>query len=175
MYMVKNPLVTISSAKIPNPNEADPNCSGSTSCPELSQFNSSVATLLHKIDRIEQSQGQVVAGQTKIQEAIYDPDDGIFAKLAAQKLESYQQFSQLGQQLAAVNTWKQYQENSDDDRQEKADKAAARVNEIAVTVDSMTKRRKLFWDVSKWIMVAMGGGGITLAFKYVGQYIFGLH
>ena len=51
-------------------------------------LNGGFDTLLYKIDKIEQSQGQLVSKVDKIHDAIYDPSEGIFSKLSEYKLEN---------------------------------------------------------------------------------------
>lgn len=172
MYMVKKPSTTTSiSTKNGLSGEDDEPLASS----EVQEFNSAVETLLHKIDRIEQSQGQLVNSTTKITDAIYDPSEGIFAKLAAQKLESYQQFSQLDTKMASVTAWQQFHDKSTADEDDKREKVDTKLAELSTSVESMKKSRALVWGITKWVLVALGGGGITLAFKYIGQYMFNLH
>jgi cation transport regulator ChaB len=172
LYMVKK---TLTSPLISTKNGHSDEAEDLPDSDELQEFNSAVETLLHKIDRIEQSQGQLVSSTSRITEAIYDPSEGIFAKLASQKLESFQQFSQLDTKLAEVSAWKQFHDAASSESEEKREKTASKVAELETSIAAIKKSREMVWAVTKWVLVAIGGGAVTLAFKYVGQALFNLH
>jgi hypothetical protein len=130
-------------------------------------LNGGFDTLLHKIDKIEQSQGQLVMKVDKIHEAIYDPSDGIFSKIAESKLESTQRFSDVEKKLLDVSNWKTYKEMSDEKSDDAVDQHTTKLAAMEKAVDSLVASQNKSWSVVKWFLVAVGGGLITLAFSWL--------
>ena len=129
-------------------------------------LNGGFDTLLYKIDKIEQSQGQLVTKVDKIHEAIYDPNEGIFAKLSDQKLSNTQQFSDVQQDIASIKQWKDFKEKSDTESSTEVDENSNKIVALERTVDSLSKSKDHAWSLLKWLGVAIGGSIITLVFKY---------
>jgi len=84
----------------------------------------SIGVILHKIDRIEEGQGKLVGkvegiedGQTKIvdkldsiHEAIYHQDTGLFAKIAAHRLENHEVKAEIEQEIVDIKAWRKQSE-----------------------------------------------------------------
>lgn len=129
-------------------------------------LNGGFDTLLYKIDKIEQSQGQLVTKVDKIHEAIYDPNEGIFAKLSEQKLDNTQKFGDVQQDIASIKQWKDFKEKSDTENISEADANSNKIVSLERSVDSLTRSKDHAWSILKWLGVAIGGGIITLIFKF---------
>jgi len=132
-----------------------------------SALNGGFDTLLYKIDKIEQGQSQVSTKVDKIHEAIYDPGEGIFAKLAEHKLENFQKLSDLEQDLVALEQWKKQKEKQDDKEGNEADENSDKIVMLEKSVESLTKSKTFAWSALKWLAVALGGGLITLVFEFI--------
>jgi len=130
-------------------------------------LNGGFDTLLHKIDKIEQSQGQLVTKVDKIHEAIYDPTDGIFSKIAESKLESTQKFSDVEKKMLDVSNWKKYKELSDEKSDDAVDQHTSKLATMEKTVESLVASKNKSWALAKWFLVAVGGGLITLIFSWI--------
>lgn len=130
-------------------------------------LNGGFDTLLYKIDKIEQNQNQVVDKVDKIHEAIYDPGEGIFAKLAEHKLENFQKLSNLEQDIATIEQWKKHKEKQDDKSDNEADENSDKIVVLEKSVESLTKSKTFAWSALKWLGVALGGGLITLIFEFI--------
>ena len=68
-----------------------------------SALNGGFDTLLYKIDKIEQGQSQVSTKVDKIHDAIYHPDEGLFARIAANKAAQIENVSQIEKKLVEVS------------------------------------------------------------------------
>lgn len=144
-------------------------------------LNGGFDTLLYKIDKIEQSQGQLVTNIGKIEEnqchlsdkvdkiheAIYDPNDGLFSKISEAKLENTQKFSDVESKLSEISTWKKYKEKSEDKIDIQHDEANIKLNTLERSVESLVKSKTATWSILKWLGVALGGGILTLCFKWL--------
>jgi hypothetical protein len=130
-------------------------------------LNGGFDTLLFKIDKIEQCQGQIVTKVDKIHDSIYDPSDGIFARISESKIENSHQHNEFSQKLAELSEWKKYKEKTESKHDATVDEASEKIASLEKTVDSLTKSRNVAWDVFKWLAVALAGGGVTLLFKWL--------
>lgn len=130
--------------------------------------------LLHKIDKIEQSQGQVVQSQDnlikkveKIDATLHDPNDGLFSKLAEFKLDVKQQTNDINNVLIQMNEWKKHREKQEQKNDEVVDATSKDLVALRGTVGSIVKSRNNAWALMKWLAVAVGGGILTLLFKWL--------
>jgi len=130
-------------------------------------LNGGFDTLLHKIDKIEHGQGQLVSKVDKIHEAIYDPNEGVFSKLSEFKLENYQKFSEISQHMSEINEWKKHREKIDDKKEDMLDSSTSKIVYLENSVESLMKSKASTWSLVKWIAVAVGGGVVTILFKWI--------
>lgn len=131
-----------------------------------SALNGGFETLLYKIDKIEQSQGQLVSKVDKIHDAIYDPNDGIFSKLSEHKLENNDKINEISQDIVELHSWKKHVEKEEIKDDETVVQAVKKLTELETSVDGLVKSKKDVWSVAKWFLAAVGGGIITLFFKW---------
>jgi len=123
-------------------------------------LNGGFDRLLYKIDAIETSQGQIVSKVDKIHDAIYDPDDGLFARIAAQKST-----------LTEISEWKQERQGASEDCEKEADVLQLKVQRLESAIVSVEKFQTTLFSAIKWCGVALGGGIVTLLFKVVYQVL----
>lgn len=135
-------------------------------------LNGGFDTLLHKIDKIEQSQGQLVTKVDKIHDAIYDPNDGIFSKIAESKLETTQKFADVEHKLSDVSSWKHYKEIEDKKDETVAGASADKLAKMEKTVDNLVASKEKSWAIVKWLLVAVGGGVVSLLFSWLQGKLF---
>lgn len=131
-----------------------------------SALNGGFDTLLYKIDKIEQSQGQLVNKVDKIHDAIYDPSEGIFSRLSEHKIENNEKLSEISRELVELHAWKKQVEKEEQKDDETVGQAVKKLNQLESSVDDLVKNKKDVWSVAKWFLAAIGGGLVTLFFKW---------
>ena len=130
-------------------------------------LNGGFDTLLYKIDKIEQGQGQLVAKVDKIHDAIYNPSEGMFAKLAEHKLENEKQLGSINLSLSSIDAWKDQKEKESAKDDKDSEQAATKIAVLEKSVDHLVKSKDATWSVLKWLGAALGGGLITLIFAWL--------
>ena len=130
-------------------------------------LNGGFDTLLYKIDKIEQSQGELVGKVDKIHDAIYNPNEGLFSKMSEAKLENLEKFSNVEAKLSDISMWKNYKEKNEEKKEGEHDEAVLKIDTLEKSVDSLVKSKNATWSVLKWLGVALGGGILTLCFKWI--------
>lgn len=123
-------------------------------------LNGGFDRLLYKIDAIETSQNQIVSKVDKIHDAIYDPDEGLFSRIAAQKAS-----------IIEISTWKQNLSEEGEQCVKDADEIQLKLQKLETTIVGIEKFQNVLFSGIKWAGVAIGGGIITLLFKVVYQVI----
>lgn len=132
-----------------------------------SALNGGFDTLLYKIDKIEQSQGQLVAKVDKIHDAIYDPQDGIFSKLSEYKLENNVELNKVTQELVELQIWKEQKNKEEIKDDQFISSSSKKIDDLEKSVDSLVRNKNNTWAVMKWFLVATGGALVTLAMKWI--------
>jgi hypothetical protein len=132
-----------------------------------SALNGGFDTLLFKIDKIEQSQGNLVSKVDKIHEAIYDPQDGIFSKLSEYRLNNTNDVNDVKQKITELQVWKIHSER-DDMRDDRAvEIATKKLITLENSVNSLNKSKEAAWSIIRWIFVAVGGALVTFGFDWI--------
>lgn len=128
-------------------------------------LNGGFDRLLYKIDSIENSQNQMVGKVNKIHEAIYDPDDGLFARIAANKTAHVESVSEIQKQIVEITSWQKHADQTGEDCEEKTDKFHDKLQNLEASMQKVESIQKVATAAIKWLAVAIGGGVITLLFK----------
>lgn len=128
-------------------------------------LNGGFDRLLYKIDAIETSQGQIVTKVDKIHEAIYHPDDGLFARIASNKNEHNELVSELEKNVIEINSWKDHQLKDIEDSEKESVVLTTKIHQLEMDVDNLKRSKLLVYSISKWILAAIGGGLVTALFQ----------
>lgn len=123
-------------------------------------LNGGFDRLLYKIDVIETNQNQIVSKVDKIHDAIYDPDEGLFSRIAAQKAS-----------IVEISAWKQNVSEEGEACGKEADEIQIKLQKLETTITGIEKFQNVLFSAIKWAGVAIGGGIVTLLFKVVYQVI----
>ena len=130
-------------------------------------LNGGFDTLLFKIDKIEQSQGNLVSKVDKIHEAIYDPQDGIFSKLSEYRLNNTNEVNDVKQKITELQVWKIHAEKEDLKDDKAVELASKKITILENNVESLTKSKDTAWSFFRWIIVAVGGAVVTFALDWL--------
>jgi len=128
-------------------------------------LNGGFDRLLFKIDGIEKSQGQIVEKVDKIHEAIYHPDDGLFARIAANKASQTESINRVEKQVDDLTEWKTETKAADEKIEKEADQVQLKLQHLEISVASMEKFQSIIMSSFKWIGAAIGGGLLTIIAK----------
>lgn len=126
-------------------------------------LNGEFDTLLHKVDKIEQGNGQLSKKVDKIYDAIYHHEDGIIAKMKENGQENQRAHDKTSADLSAVKEWKICKDKADEKLSAKLDK----IESINETVKDLVETKNTTWSVLKWFLAAVGGGIITILSRYL--------
>jgi len=126
-----------------------------------SALNGGFDTLLYKIDKIEENQGNLSNKLDNIHDAIYDPDSGIFSRLSSNKVEYEKKFNDISNKLTELKVEQVKVSESESEQNEKIDK----LSKIDKSVEDLVQNKDSVLGFFKWFLAALGGGMITLIVK----------
>jgi hypothetical protein len=123
-------------------------------------LNGGFDALMVKVESIEDSQQQMVNQIEKLSQSMYDPDEGIFAR--HKELATWQQYrdKEARDQVAAAAVHDKREDDQD-----------AKIDEIIVKVDSLSKWRASITSTFLWVFsgaaAGLGGLGLKLLYTYL--------
>ena len=134
-------------------------------------LNGGFDTLLYKVDKIEESQGKIVNRIDEIHESIYDPDKGLFARIASTKSSQDKDYSEIDKKLVELSVWKNHLEKSDDEEKSSDKEVKKKVDDHQREIESLNNWKKNFSAALKAGGVALSGGVLSLMGKFLYDYI----
>ena len=134
-------------------------------------LNGGFDKLLYKIDSIENSQNLIANKVDKIHEAIYNPDEGLFARMSASKVEHSNAVNGIEKKVIEISTWKDQKEKSGNQLDAEVEKFGNKIITMENTIENLIKFKSSTLGLAKWAMAAIGGGVITILFKVLYTYV----
>ena len=131
-----------------------------------SALNGGFDTLLYKIDKIEQGQGQIVAMMDKIHDSIYDPNEGVFSKLSQYKLENSNKLNEINSNVSELKYWKDSREKDEQKDDAMLVETHRKLLDLERHVDSLSRNTTNLWSAARWLVAAIGGAIVTVAIKW---------
>lgn len=128
-------------------------------------LNGGFDRLLYKIDGIEKSQAQIVEKVDKIHEAIYHPDDGLFARIASTKANQSESIGRVEKQIVDLVSWKEEAENAGEDCEKETDELQTKLQSLEASIQGIEKFQAIIMSGLKWSMAGIGGAIMTVLFK----------
>lgn len=128
-------------------------------------LNGGFDRLLYKIDGIEQSQSQIVEKVDKIHEAIYNPDDGLFARISANKASQIESISSVEKKVVEIDTWKQQVSKNGETCEKETDVLQLKIQEIENSINNINSFQSAVFSAGKWLAAAVAGGIISIIMK----------
>jgi hypothetical protein len=132
-----------------------------------SALNGGFDTLLYKIDKIEENQGNLSNKLDKIHDAIYDPDEGLFSRMNAGKAENEKKFNEITAKITELKVEQSQLLESDVDQTQKITTNSDKLSRIDKSVSDLVQNKDSISGFFKWFFAALGGGIITLIVKYI--------
>ena len=134
-------------------------------------LNGGFDKLLYKIDAIENTQIDIGNKVDKIHDAIYDPDTGLFSRIATNKTEHQESVSEVEKKVVELTVWKDQQKKDSEHSEELDQKFDKKINDIEHSIESLNRFKQATVGIAKWLGAAAGGGIITIVFKVLYDFV----
>jgi len=135
-------------------------------------LNGGFDRLLYQIDGIEKSQIQIVEKVDNVHNAIYQPDDGLFARVASTKSMQVESISKIETRVDDLITWRAQIAAIEQDYEKETEKLQLQLHQVHAMLDNVQKFQSSFLAALKWTLAAFGGGIITLLFKLMSKNLY---
>lgn len=143
-------------------------------------LNGGFDTLLYKVDKIEESQDKLVTKVDSIHEAVFHPDDGLFARVKNAENAKGENVDKLEKDMIELKIWKENEEKAleKDTRstevQEKTIKVLEdKLKDQDVQIKALTDWKSKVSGIVRWGLVTLAGGGVTLIGKLLYDFLSG--
>jgi len=138
-------------------------------------MNGGFTTLLYKVENIEQSQEQLVEKVNQIHDVLYEPDNGLYARLKSVENDcvSNDTIDELEKEVQEIKIWK----NTEEKQSEKEEVAVVEKNKIILEHEAALRDIQAsiakYNAAAKWIVVSLGGGLLSMIGKLIYEYVTG--
>lgn len=138
-------------------------------------LNGGFDTLIFKMNGIEEKQSQLVSTVDSIHEAIYHPDDGLFARVKSMEYVKgkVEAVSKLEKDVYALQQWYTTRER-DIVKEDKVDEEQEKLVDLHTEkLKELEEFRQRVNSVVKWLSVTLGGAFIALLGKLIYTLVTG--
>lgn len=138
-------------------------------------LNGGFDTLMFKVERIEEGQSQMGAKVDSIHNAIYDPDDGLFARVkdVEHVKEKVEATEKLSSDVAKLQQWHESEEKIVEREARLSEEHEKLVQSHAEQLKELTFFKTRVCAIVKWGLVTVGGGVITGIGKILYDFLQG--
>jgi hypothetical protein len=136
-------------------------------------MNGGFSTLMYKIEKIEQSQGQIVEKVDEIRDVLYDPDSGLYARIKNVENETIdaERFTELEEEVKTIKNWKSTEEKL----AEKEEQHELDVEKILKDHAEVIKELQSWYQkqaaVTKWLALTVGTSLLGLCGKLLHSFV----
>ena len=136
-------------------------------------MNGGFSTLMYKIEKIEQSQGQLVEKVDEIRDVLYDPDSGIYARIknVENSIIDVDRFSTLETEISSIRNWKISEEKSAEKENSQEEKIEKMLAEHDVSLKELQRWYQKQAAITKWLAITIGAGLLGGIGKFLYAFI----
>ena len=136
-------------------------------------MNGGFSTLMYKIDKIEQSQEQLVEKVDEIRIVLYDPDHGLYARIKNVENSSIdsERISLMEEEIRDMKSWKENEKkffDKSENNEAQIEKKIEEHNEIIKEIQRWYQKQAA---LSKWLGVTIGTSVLGLLIKFAYDYL----
>jgi hypothetical protein len=136
-------------------------------------LNGGFDTLMFKVDKIEEAQGQMVETINKIHTAIYDPDHGLYSRIRTAETDKSDSTVNLEKNIYEISEWSSRAKIILDEHEKIADKHKEELFEHLTLMKDLIKFKDRVHAAAKWTTISFGTGALTLIGKVLYSLITG--
>jgi hypothetical protein len=143
-------------------------------------LNGGFDTLLYKVDKIEESQDKIGEKVDSIHEAVFHPDQGLFARVKHVETTKGEAVDALEKDVTVLKIWKDNEEKALEKDTKMTEEQEKVVKDLESTVKTQAGEIKalLEWKnkvsgAVRWGLVTLAGGGVTVIGKLLYDFLSG--
>lgn len=128
-------------------------------------LNGGFDSLMVKVNNIETGQKKIEESVLDIHDAIYRPDDGVFARIQREEHERNRLQLLTEKRFDELTDWKSDKNESDEKATTKAETQSERIETISDEVQEISKWKKTITSIAVWMIGGMATGGAGMLAK----------
>ena len=136
-------------------------------------LNGGFDTLLYKVEKIEETQEKILHEVSSLKDTVYDPDTGIFARIKNIENAESEEIRELGRKVEEISAWKDSRASYMHDIKNSEEKNEEKIREMERELHHLLTWKNSVTSSTKWLMVTLGGGTISLLLKLLYDYLSG--
>lgn len=138
-------------------------------------MNGGFTTLLYKVENIEDSQTKLVQKVDQIHGVLYEPDNGLYARLKNVENEcvSVKDLGDIEREVHEIKLWKSSEEKQSQKEEEKDGAKDKLLLEHEATLKELQGSIQRYNAAMKWVAVSLGGGLLSMIGKLIYDYVSG--
>jgi seryl-tRNA synthetase len=136
-------------------------------------MNGGFSTLMYKIEKIEQSQEQLVEKVDEIRVVLYDPDNGLYARIKNVENESIdsKRISLMEDDIKEIKSWKDTEKKLFDKSEFSDASLGKKLEEHNEIIKDLQKWHQKQSAMSKWLIVTLGTSVLGMTVKFIYDYL----
>ena len=137
-------------------------------------MNGGFSNLMYKIEKIEQSQSQLVTKVDDIREVLYNPDNGLYARIKSveNRTVKVDQFEELEDQIESIQSWKSREERLAEKEELNDENLAKIINQHSEVIKELQSWHQKQTAAVRWIIITAATAIVGLVGKLIHAYIF---
>lgn len=136
-------------------------------------MNGGFSTLMYKIEKIEQSQEQLVEKVDEIRVVLYDPDKGLYARIknVENSVIESERISLMEEEMRDMKSWRDNEKKFFDKSENNEAQLEKKIEEHSEIIKEIQRWYQKQAAVSKWLAVTVGTSTLGLLVKFAYDYL----
>lgn len=140
---------------------------------ESPALNGGFSQLMFKVNNIEKSQVESIEKINSIHEAIYHPDEGLYARVKVVEGEVFDEISKIDSDVKNIIKWKEKEEKEFEKQKSFSHDQEKIILSQKLVIDDLVSFKQKTSSILKWMFVTFTGSIITLVFKLIYDFVIG--
>jgi hypothetical protein len=134
---------------------------------ESPALNGGFTQLINKVNNIEKAQVESIETIDSIHEAIYHPDEGLYARVKIVEGETFEEISKIDADIKSIIKWKEKEEKDLEKQKALLHDQEKIILSQKLVIDDLVSFKAKTSSILKWMFVTFAGSIITLVFKLI--------
>lgn len=136
-------------------------------------LNGGFDKLMYKVDKIEETQGKILEKVSVIDNTIYDPDKGLYARIKNVESNSVEDVVALDKAVAEMKIAQEVERRTVADMVQQVSQKNVTIHEMQSKLDDLEKWKSQVSAATRWALVTLVGGGLSMVAKFLYDYVVG--
>lgn len=129
--------------------------------------------LMFKFGRIEDSQEKILEQISELHEAVYDPDDGLFARIKNVEKIGSEEVMTLDKELYELKSWRENEKKNLNEIKISVDRNAETLKQLETKVEELKSWKSSVSGTLRWIFVTMTTTTLGILSKLLYDFLSG--